>query len=229
MDGGTWFIFLVLWVGIWGGIGAAVGSGKGRTAAGFWLGALLGVIGVIIVAVMSPSREVELQRDARLARSLNSFAPKVPPTAAPAQASEQSWGAVPKVNVPPRQHLMAEAINRDPTLANPSDPETLKRLNQVMDDLAVEYRTRAELESLMAMQSGENASNAAPGSDLARAADPSTDADGLWKLIRSDDLGVALAAARNPSLPGWVARRTLRETTSPELKATLTEVLGNQE
>jgi len=226
MDGGTFFLVLILWIGVWGGIGAAIGSGKGRTGEGFILGALLGIIGIIIVAVMSPSREVEQARDARFARTLNSMAPKPPQ---PQQSSTPAWGPPPAVNVPPRQHLMAEAINRDPTLANPSDPETLKRLNQVMDDLAVEHQTRAELESLMALQQGSSGALAAPGSYLARAADPAADGDTLWKLIRSEDLSVAIAAAKNPSLPGWVARRTLRETSNEQLRSVLQEVVDNQQ
>ena len=45
-------------------IGLAIGSSKGRGAAGFWLGGLLGFIGWIIVALMSPTPEVEAQRTA---------------------------------------------------------------------------------------------------------------------------------------------------------------------
>ena len=40
---------------IFGGIGAAIGSGKGRTGLGFVLGALLAIIGVIIIALMDPA------------------------------------------------------------------------------------------------------------------------------------------------------------------------------
>lgn len=47
-------VYLIVAI-IFGAIGAAVGSGKGRTGLGFILGALLSLIGVIIIAVMDPS------------------------------------------------------------------------------------------------------------------------------------------------------------------------------
>ena len=45
-----------------GGIGAAIGDRKGRAAQGFWLGALLGLIGVIIIACLGPTDEHETAR-----------------------------------------------------------------------------------------------------------------------------------------------------------------------
>ena len=53
-----------------GGIGAAIGSSKGHAGVGFVLGLLLGFIGWIIVAVMSPSPEVQRRRDADLAKAI---------------------------------------------------------------------------------------------------------------------------------------------------------------
>ena len=47
-------LFFLFWCGVGGLVGALIGSGKGRAAAGFWLGLLLGVIGWIIVAFLSP-------------------------------------------------------------------------------------------------------------------------------------------------------------------------------
>lgn len=59
---GSLIVSLVLAVvvvscGIGGGVGFLIGKGKGRGAMGFWLGALLGFIGWIIVAVMEPTPE----------------------------------------------------------------------------------------------------------------------------------------------------------------------------
>jgi hypothetical protein len=207
---------------VWGGIGAAVGSGKGRGGTGLLLGILLGFIGVIIVAVMSPSREAEMQRDLRFARTLQATVTQPAPVAAPPVAPAV---AVPRLSVPPRQQLMADAINRDPTLANPNDPATLKRLNAAIEELAVEYQTRVELEALMAAQRPE-VSPANANSDLTRALDPQSDADSLWKLIRSEDVAVAIAAAQNPSTPSWVLRRMVRETHDPELKSAINAVLA---
>jgi hypothetical protein len=54
--------WLLFWVVLGGLIGFAIGNGKGRGAAGFWLGMFLGWIGWIIVATMRPSVEVEAER-----------------------------------------------------------------------------------------------------------------------------------------------------------------------
>jgi hypothetical protein len=51
---------------IGGGIGYLIGQSKGLATVGFCLGALLGFIGWIIVAVMEPSPEERLRRDAEL-------------------------------------------------------------------------------------------------------------------------------------------------------------------
>lgn len=56
--------YLLFWVFIGGLIGSAIGGSKGRGTAGFWLGALLGFIGWIIVAVMEPTDEVRRARQA---------------------------------------------------------------------------------------------------------------------------------------------------------------------
>ena len=53
------FIFFAVVSGL---IGLAIGSGKGRGAAGFWLGFFLGAIGWIIVAVMQATPEAEAAR-----------------------------------------------------------------------------------------------------------------------------------------------------------------------
>jgi hypothetical protein len=52
------FILLLFWCGVGGLVGWAIGNSKGRGTEGFWLGFLLGIIGWIIVAFMSPSDAV---------------------------------------------------------------------------------------------------------------------------------------------------------------------------
>lgn len=51
----TMFLILALfWMLVFGAIGAAIGSTKGSAVTGLFLGALLGVIGIIILLVMKP-------------------------------------------------------------------------------------------------------------------------------------------------------------------------------
>lgn len=54
--------WLVFWIGVGGGVGYLIGNSKGRGTAGFWLGVVLGLIGWIIAACLSPSYEVQVQR-----------------------------------------------------------------------------------------------------------------------------------------------------------------------
>ena len=58
--------FLLLWFliasTIGGGIGYVIGSSKGRGAAGFWLGFVLGVVGWIIVGLMGNTVEEDIRR-----------------------------------------------------------------------------------------------------------------------------------------------------------------------
>ncbi len=57
---GIWLVMAV----IFGLIGQAVGKGKGQASAGWWLGFLLGIIGVIIIACLRPDREAQGGRSA---------------------------------------------------------------------------------------------------------------------------------------------------------------------
>jgi hypothetical protein len=54
-------ILIVLWV-LCAFIGMAIGSSKGRAGTGFILGLVLGLIGIVIIAVMSPTPEVAAQQ-----------------------------------------------------------------------------------------------------------------------------------------------------------------------
>jgi len=73
-------VIVVLWFALGGGIGAAIGSAKGgRAGEGFLLGLFLGVIGWIIVALMSPTPQVEAQRVAAVQAQLQRLGGEVPP------------------------------------------------------------------------------------------------------------------------------------------------------
>jgi hypothetical protein len=50
---------------VFGLIGTAIGKGKGRAGAGWWLGFLLGIIGVIIIACLSPTQEHKVKEAQR--------------------------------------------------------------------------------------------------------------------------------------------------------------------
>lgn len=58
----TFFFIGVMWLLIGAWVGNAIGKPKGRGTEGAVLGALLGVIGWIIVAVMQPTPEAEVAR-----------------------------------------------------------------------------------------------------------------------------------------------------------------------
>jgi hypothetical protein len=67
-----WLIVIIAWV-FFGFIGAAIGSSKGLGGTGFILGLLLGPIGILIVAVMSPTPEAQARRDAEVAGATHSL------------------------------------------------------------------------------------------------------------------------------------------------------------
>jgi hypothetical protein len=51
-----WMLWLFIWIILLGAVGAFLGSRKGRTGEGLFLGALLGPIGWLIIAVMRGDR-----------------------------------------------------------------------------------------------------------------------------------------------------------------------------
>jgi uncharacterized membrane protein YeaQ/YmgE (transglycosylase-associated protein family) len=64
MTPGEVLIWIVAAV-VCGFIGHAIGKPKGRESTGAWLGALLGVIGIIIIALMGRDREAEIREAQR--------------------------------------------------------------------------------------------------------------------------------------------------------------------
>jgi hypothetical protein len=58
----VWLILIFIWGALFGWIGVAIARNKGvSSAAGFWLGAFLGPIGLVIVALLSPAQDLESQ------------------------------------------------------------------------------------------------------------------------------------------------------------------------
>lgn len=70
----------VFWSVVGGLLGYAIGNAKGRGAEGFWLGLLLGLIGCLIVAAMSPSADYEAERMQMLAAAQSATAGSDGPT-----------------------------------------------------------------------------------------------------------------------------------------------------
>lgn len=62
-------------------IGGLIGSGKGKGGAGFVLGALLGILGVIIIAILEPTPEVQAQRNLRVQQLMGQQGSEVSPGA----------------------------------------------------------------------------------------------------------------------------------------------------
>lgn len=65
------FAGVVIWIIVGGGVGIAIGLSKGRATFGIFLGALLGVIGWIIVAVLEPSKKQRHVRNAEMAQLMS--------------------------------------------------------------------------------------------------------------------------------------------------------------
>lgn len=51
-------------------VGWYIGDNKGRAGAGLALGLLLGIFGIIVIALLPPTREKQTERDAQLARAI---------------------------------------------------------------------------------------------------------------------------------------------------------------
>ena len=112
-----------------------LGKSKGRSGAGALLGFFLGWIGVIILAVMEPS-EAELQRRAALTAPMIS----VP-------MGQVGWPAEGRYALPPRAQLVAEAIRRDPSLADTGAPGAVERMQRALATLTAEYQLRADVQA----------------------------------------------------------------------------------
>ena len=54
-------------------LGVAIGDTKGRSTIGFWLGVLLGPIGVVIVALTSPTPEAQAKYERNVALAANTL------------------------------------------------------------------------------------------------------------------------------------------------------------
>jgi len=129
----------VFWVFISTVLGYNIGERKGRPVNGAILGFLLGWIGVVIIAVMPPTEEVQRKRRQEQA--------DIYLGALEAHGRGSGGSSTSGVQLPTRELIIVEAIKRDPSLAGASDPESLKRLADAITELENEFRTREELRS----------------------------------------------------------------------------------
>jgi hypothetical protein len=93
---GAFILVAVLWVAVWGGAGYLIGRGKGRAVAGFWLGAIFGGVGLIVIAVMAPTPQSAAEYQAQVQNALRTPGYRSP---TPRRTASRTLGPVPK----PRQ------------------------------------------------------------------------------------------------------------------------------
>jgi hypothetical protein len=124
-------------------VGGSIGKAKGYPSAGYLLGLFFSFIGLIIIAVMPPSAEWRARAEADRQRRDDLLLDAVRSSANADQTPIESVS---------RRELIAEAVRRDPSLAESDSPETLGRLAEAVADLKVESELRADLASLRAEQ-----------------------------------------------------------------------------
>jgi alpha-tubulin suppressor-like RCC1 family protein len=143
-DSMTW-LWILLWLVLWTVIGGLVGKGKGRTGAGIALGLFLSLIGVIIIAVMEPTPEKRAERAHEQALAMRGvFGPQPEVVAVSAPVAPVS-----------RQEAVAEALRRDPSLGDTSDPEALKRLAESVTQVQEELELKAQVATIKAEEEAQ--------------------------------------------------------------------------
>jgi hypothetical protein len=137
--------FLILGAVIAGVIGMAIGSSKGKGGAGLALGLFLGPIGWIIAALLSPSIELQAERERRLAATIAGLSGGSLGASGHHEAAGNGATAL-------RQDAITEALRRDPSLESASSPEDLARLAQMITSIEGELRLPHELDIVKARQ-----------------------------------------------------------------------------
>jgi hypothetical protein len=131
-----------------------VGRAKGRTVQGFLLGLFLGLIGLVVVAVLPPSR-----RTPALAAPVHDPTlpvGHVPGSGPPAGPSDVEW----------RRLAMAEAMRRDPSLVA-DDPVTLGRLEAATGEVERELRLARDRDAVLQSRAADDAERARTERDRA--------------------------------------------------------------
>lgn len=109
--------YLVFWAAVGAGVGTLIGRSKGRGAAGFWLGLLLGWIGWIVIGLMSRTPEADARHNiavvAASQRLTGTPAPRSPATMQSKRVTDQALASIrTQANGDPDVAAVHAAINR---------------------------------------------------------------------------------------------------------------------
>jgi hypothetical protein len=132
-------------------VGGMIGNAKGRPGTGVVWGFILGIFGVIIIALMPPTKKKEAERNQNLANAFASASGGHPIGASSSVGTGQSPDF--------RNAAIAEAVRREPALRGADDPESLGRLGDLVAQISEELRLKADLERIQKTE--EDASRAA--------------------------------------------------------------------
>jgi len=192
---GIWLVAFIVFFAVCGFIGSALASPKGKSGAGFALGFLLGPIGIVVAALLSPSPEVQAMRDKQLAQA---FASAAGPGATAVVAA-----------VDYRKDAIAEALRRDPSLKVDTSPESLARLDAAASvieremALAAQVRAIAEEEESKARAEAEAVARAQEARDRQASAAAAAEATKLSEQRKAQERLAQLDAMSPPRR--WMA------------------------
>lgn len=154
MSDGTFIIIVVIsWV-LAVVVGVNIGKSKGRQSEGLVLSLLLGWIGVVIIAVMGESDERRRENERRAARLREETAARVVARMAPPPAIVPVSTSMP--GLPSRPAMIAEALERDPSLADTSVPDAAERLAKALAVVEAEHQMKLDLETARQFQAAKD-------------------------------------------------------------------------
>jgi hypothetical protein len=197
--GGVLVAYFLFWIVVGGLIGSAIGRGKGRATEGFWLGALLGFIGWIIVAVMEPTDEVRVARQAEtisLATGMTMAGPqRAPTTTRPCPWCAEDIKAAAIVCRYCGRDVEPVEVGAEQRPQPPRESETVTRIRQLLDERGI----------------------AAPGAAEALDGHVSGTLDGVARIGLDGDEGIIAVAGRNGTI-WWKARNQIESVDLKELE-----------
>jgi hypothetical protein len=134
---GTVVLIWLVASAVCGAAGFVIGNMKGRSVAGFWLGFLFDVFGLIVIAILPPTPLVEAQRRAEIDAAVDglSYGPPDPPASPARRACPSCAEPIKRAAVVCRYcgrdvEPLAEAV----TTADARDPEAQRRAYSFLKD-----------------------------------------------------------------------------------------------